>query len=110
MIGRITAKADGAQCSIASPRLLLTARDKPLSQLFTLRRVFLELELLSPVPRKRRAGEKQRATDLAGGAMGGDTNADQRGAAGAHALGGAPAGLGARGRPQGQGQGPGTPL
>ncbi len=44
MIGRITAKADGAQCSIASPRLLLTARDKPLSQLFTLRRVFLELE------------------------------------------------------------------
>ncbi|SRR5579883_641401 len=45
MIGRITAKADGAQCSIASPRLLLTARDKPLSQLFTLRRVFLELEI-----------------------------------------------------------------
>ena len=45
MSGRITAKADGAQCSIASPRLLLTARDKPLSQLFTLRRVFLELEL-----------------------------------------------------------------
>ncbi len=44
MSGRITAKADGAQCSIASPRLLLTARDKPLSQLFTLRRVFLELE------------------------------------------------------------------
>ncbi len=46
MSGRITAKADGAQCSIASPRLLLTARDKPLSQLFTLRRVFLELERL----------------------------------------------------------------
>ncbi len=47
MIGRITAKADGAQCSIASPRLLLTARDKPLSQLFTLRRVFLELEAIN---------------------------------------------------------------
>ncbi len=55
MSGRITAKADGAQCSIASPRLLLTARDKPLSQLFTLRRVFLELELALQIPETTRA-------------------------------------------------------
>src|SRR5437764_1219069 len=61
------------------------------------------MSLAPPDSRKRGKGErvgKRRVTDLAGIAVGGASHADDRDSPGAHALCGAPASLGASGRPQ----------